>query len=81
MATTRGKELLTDQLFASTAKDFDANQVKMIAVVFMQIPSSSVANITSDARDNSEKVARDLFRTWRNRNEPTVQVFFMQIRW
>ena len=76
-ARPRGKEKLTDQLFASKARNFDANQVKMLAVVFMEIQSSIVSNKTTDARGDSEKLARDLFRLWRNRTEATVQVFFM----
>ena len=81
MATERprGKEPLTDPLIASITRRIDINQVKMMAVVFMKISSQRVANITSEADEDSQKVARELFVYWRNRTQATVQVIFVHI--
>ena len=77
MATARGKDGITDQLIATSALYFDANQVKMVAVLFLGEPSTRVANMTDEARGDSQTVIRELLMSWRNKKSPTVQVFFI----
>ena len=68
------EDRLTDQYNAWIARHLSANQVKMMAVIYMKIEQSTLENITSEANGDQEDLIRKLFRKWRNMTNATVQV-------
>ena len=67
-------ERLTEQYSALISGHLFANQVKMMAVIYMNIQQSALENITTEANGNQEKIITELFRIWNYKTSATVQV-------
>ena len=79
MASKSGSEPLTTDTIARNAKEFDGNQVKIFLMAFMKMPHARVQNTKTDANGDSEKVIRDLLRSWSWQVQPSVQVFLTHL--